>query len=304
MMRALARLGTIAIAAAVVVPMTGGTAGATTHPNVAADTIHGHSDLPADAPAALYRAEPSLPKAKGWPGSNTAFSRTSGTGRLDHGGYYWTDFLYDDHGTTTASAGDVSVTAGSPSFGTYTYPPGAAHQNGADIFRAAVYKDAHASYWRVDWNTLADPSIPVAEWTFDRDDNTSTGGSAWPGAAGVHSPGIGRALIVSSRGAQLVAVPGGQVLARPLADPAGRRAGRLDRRRLRTGGRCTAGPDPGLQRHLPQPRTGEAGRQLLGRPVADARAGDGRRLEVLHSLDLVETGRSQDDAAAQADRLE
>ncbi|HWA65422.1 MAG TPA: prolyl oligopeptidase family serine peptidase [Mycobacteriales bacterium] len=170
-------------------------------------------DLPADAPPALYAPEPKLPAADGWPGSNAAFSRTSGTGRLADGGLYWTDWLYDDHGTTTASPGDLSVTAGSPSFGLYTYPPGAAHGNGADIFTAAVLDRPGATYWRVDWNTLADPSVPVAEWTFDRDDDAATGGSAWPAGAGVHSPGIDTALTMSSHGAQLISVGSGKVLA-------------------------------------------------------------------------------------------
>jgi pimeloyl-ACP methyl ester carboxylesterase len=172
------------------------------------------ADLPSDAPPALYRREPSLPAAAGWPGSNTAFSQTSGTGRLADGGLYWTDWLYDDHGTTTASTGDISVTAGSPSFGLYTYPSGPAHENGADIFRAAVLDRPDATYWRVDWNTLADASVPIAEWTFDRDDNASTGGSNWPAAAGVHSPGIDTALTMSSHGARLISVTTGKVLAK------------------------------------------------------------------------------------------
>jgi poly(3-hydroxybutyrate) depolymerase len=167
--------------------------------------------LPADAPHAVYRAEPRLPKAKGWPGSDTAFPRTSGTGRLAGGGMYWTDYLYDDHGTTTASTGGLSVTAGSPSFGTYTYPAGAASQNGADIFRAAVLDRRHASYWRVDWDTLVDPRVPIAEWAVDSDNDASTGAASWVGSAGVHSPGIDTAIVVSSQHAQLVDVATGTV---------------------------------------------------------------------------------------------
>lgn len=174
---------------------------------------HHGADLPADAPPALYRGEPSLPAAAGWPGSNTAFSRTSGTGRLADGGLYWTDWLYDDHGTTTASVGGPSVTAGTPSFGTYTYPAGPAHGNGADIFRAAVLDRPHATYWRVDWNTLASAAVPIAEWAFDRDDNAATGASAWPAGAGVTSPGIDTALTMTSHGAQLISVATGKVLA-------------------------------------------------------------------------------------------
>jgi poly(3-hydroxybutyrate) depolymerase len=172
--------------------------------------------LPADGPPALYRAEPTLPKPHGWPASNAAFSRTSGTGRYADGAYYWTDFLYDDHGTTTASTGGGSVTAGTPSFGTYTYPPGPAHNNGADIFRAAVALRPHATYWRVDWTTLADRNVPVAEWAFDVDHNTATGVSDWPGNAGVHSSGIDDALVVSGHGAQLVDTTTGTITRLPV----------------------------------------------------------------------------------------
>jgi hypothetical protein len=56
----------------------------------------------------------------------------------------------------------------------------------------------------VDWTTLADPSVPIAEWTFDTDDKAATGASAWPANAGVTSAGIERALVVSSKGAWLI----------------------------------------------------------------------------------------------------
>src|SRR5579884_1171432 len=142
-------------------------------------------DLPADGPPALYQRQPRLPAPRGWPASNSAFSATSGTGRLAGGAFYWTDFLYDDHGATAANPGGVAVTAGSPSFGTYTYPSGPAHNNGADIFRAAVALRRHVTVWRVDWTTLADSRVPIAEWTFDRDDRAATGASRWPAGAGV-----------------------------------------------------------------------------------------------------------------------
>lgn len=172
------------------------------------------SGLPGDGPAALYRPEPELPAPSAWPGPE-AFPRTSGTGRLADGGLFWTDYLYDDHGTVAASAGDPSVQAGSPTFGTYTYPAGAAHGNGADVFRAGVLLRGDATYWRVDWNTLADPAVPIAEWTFDRDADAATGTSAWAAGAQVDSPGIDTALVVSSRGARLVDLVTGSVLATP-----------------------------------------------------------------------------------------
>ena len=172
------------------------------------------TDLPGDMPAAAYRPEPALPTPAGWGGSD-AFPRTSGTGRYAAGAYLWTDYLYDDHGAIGTGGMFVANPAevGSPAFGTYTYPAGAAHGNGADIFRAGVRVEGDATLWRVDWNTLADPTIPIAEWTFDTDDNAATGASAWSSGAGVNSPGIERALVVSSRGAWLVDPSWNRILA-------------------------------------------------------------------------------------------
>jgi hypothetical protein len=161
------------------------------------------SDLPADGPPALYAAETVLPTAAGWPGPES-FPRTSGTGRLAGGALLWTDWLFDDHGANGVPLNDLPVTAGSPSFGSYGYTSPSAHGNGADIFRAGVALSGGDSFWRVDWTTLADARVPVAEWTFDRDDNMATGVAAWAGSAGVTSPGIDTALIVSSRGARLI----------------------------------------------------------------------------------------------------
>jgi hypothetical protein len=196
--------------ASVIAVLTATGLGTAVSPSPAAASAPRHG-LPADGPPALYRPPPQLAKAHGWPAANNAFPATSGTGRLADGAMYWTDFLYDDHGATAPSTGGVSVTAGSPSFGTYTYPAGPAHGNGADIFRAGVALRRHATYWRVDWNTLAKPTVPIAEWTFDRDHRASTGASEWPADAGVSSPGIDTALVVSAHGAELVNAATGAV---------------------------------------------------------------------------------------------
>jgi poly(3-hydroxybutyrate) depolymerase len=169
------------------------------------------SDLPADGPPALYAAETALPAPAGWPGPES-FPRTSGSGRLAGGALLWTDWLFDDHGANGVPLNDLPVTAGSPSFGSYGYAAASAHGNGADIFRSGVALRGGDSYWRVDWTTLADPTVPVAEWTFDRDNNAATGVSTWAGAAGVTSPGIDTALVVSSLGARLLDLASGAVL--------------------------------------------------------------------------------------------
>jgi predicted esterase len=174
--------------------------------------------MPAGVPGAALQTEPTLPhpSAAAWPFPED-FPRTSGTGRLAAGASYWSDWVYDDHGA--ASLGglpigqDASISSLAPTQGTYGYPDGPAQKNGADIFRSAVGLDANASYWRVDWNTLLDAKVPIAEWTFDTDGNTATGATTWPAGAQVSSPGIEKALVVSSQSARLLDAATGAVLA-------------------------------------------------------------------------------------------
>lgn len=175
----------------------------------AASQAQAATGMPSDVPAAASDPPPSLPgpSSTAWPFPNT-FSPTSGTGHLDGGASLWTDFVYDDYGASspeglpTSSDDQSSSLAGRQ--GDYVYPAGAADNNGADIFRAGIGVKGGFTYWRVDWVTLADPKIPIAEWALDTDDDAATGVSAWPADAGVSSPGIDQALVVSSRGAWLV----------------------------------------------------------------------------------------------------
>ncbi|MGZ4444815.1 MAG: alpha/beta hydrolase-fold protein [Nocardioidaceae bacterium] len=185
--------------APVLVPATPATAAP-----VAAARAPRHTPPPA-APPAARRPEPRLPRAAGWPFPQDGFPRTSGTGRLRGGAAYWSDFVYDDHGPSSLAGFNLPGASDlAPTQGVYTYPAGAAHQNGADLFRTAVGLDRRASYWRVDWTTLVRPGVPIAVWAFDRDQDRRTGVSAWPAGAGVHSPGIDTALVVSARGAWLL----------------------------------------------------------------------------------------------------
>jgi hypothetical protein len=166
---------------------------------------HRPAGIPLGAPAAAVRREPTLPRPRHrqWPFPNQ-FSRTSGTGRLASGASLWTDWLFDDHGATAPSSAPVSPASTqsdlAPTQGVAAYPAGPAKNNGADLFRAAVGMRHGASYWRVDWTTLVDPRVPIAEWTFDTDNRPGTGTAAWPAAAGVTSAGIDKALVVSAKG--------------------------------------------------------------------------------------------------------
>jgi hypothetical protein len=156
--------------------------------------------MPEGVPPAARRPEPRLPVPSNWPFGED-FPRTCGAGRLAGGALFWTDFLYDDHGATGIPVGDLKIQA--PPRGTYVYPDGPAARNGADIFRVAIgLTDTH-TWWRVDWNTLLDASVPIALFTFDTDP-ARTATADWPAGAGVRSEGIDMALLVSGSGAALI----------------------------------------------------------------------------------------------------
>jgi pimeloyl-ACP methyl ester carboxylesterase len=165
--------------------------------------------MPTDIPAAATTPAPTLaePSTTAWP-FPSSFPQTSGTGRLAGGASLWTDFIYDDYGAAgpegLPTSSDEQSSGLAQRKGDYVYPAGPADNNGADIFRAAIGVKGNFSYWRVDWVTLANTSVPIAEWTFDTDNNPATGASEWPADAGVSSPGIDEALVVSSRGAWLI----------------------------------------------------------------------------------------------------
>ncbi len=156
--------------------------------------------MPEGVPPAARRPEPRLPVPSNWP-FGEEFPRTCGASRLAGGALFWTDFLYDDHGATGIPVGDLKIQA--PPRGTYVYPDGPAARNGADIFRVAVgLTDTH-TWWRVDWNTLLDASVPVALFTFDTGPARAAA-AEWPAGAGVRSAGIDMALLLSGRGATLI----------------------------------------------------------------------------------------------------
>ena len=195
-------LGTAAPVAAV------GTSSTSGRGSSASERVAG---MPDGVPAAATLPEPRLKAPKGWPFAQQ-ISRTSGTERLHGGASYWTDFVYDDHGAAIPSGFTVENTAYlAPTQGVLDQPAEGAG-NAADVFVAATGKDRRATYWRVDWTTLATPDVPVAVWAFDTDKDPSTGAADWPAEAGVSSPGLEQALVVSSRGAWLHDVRSGGVV--------------------------------------------------------------------------------------------
>jgi len=156
--------------------------------------------MPEGVPPAARQPEPQLPVPSGWP-FGEQFPRTCGAGRVAGGAFFWTDFLYDDHGATGLPVGDLKLQA--PPRGTYVYPDGPAAGNGADIFRVAIGLTETHTWWRIDWNTLLDASVPIALFTFDTHRGRA-GSEEWPAGAGVRSAGIDMALLVSGSRAALI----------------------------------------------------------------------------------------------------
>lgn len=157
--------------------------------------------VPSGAPAAGRLTPPSLSPANGWPFAGSP-SSTAGTGRLAEGAFYWTDYVYDDYGARGIQTGSPVASLAAP-VGTFHYGQPTADGDGADIFTADVGIKGGFTYWRVDWTTMSDPTIPVAEWAIDLDANPRTGVSSWP-YSGLQSPGEDRFLIVHSSGAFVV----------------------------------------------------------------------------------------------------
>jgi hypothetical protein len=179
-----------------------------------ADSVPGIPGLPTGVPAAATAPEPALPEPSSaeWPFPSN-FSHTSGTGRLSDGASLWTDFVYDDHGPLGSPVGiadNAKVSSLAVVHGGFEYPEGAAGKDGADIFTAGVGYTPEATYWRVDWNTLANADVPIAEWTFATDSAAPASGEEWPANATVKSAGIQYALVVSAQHAQLLEVASGK----------------------------------------------------------------------------------------------
>jgi len=179
-----------------------------------ADSVPGIPGLPTGVPAAATAPEPTLPEPSSseWPFPND-FSHTSGTGLVSSGASLWTDFVYDDHGPQGSPVGiadNVKVSSLAEVHGGFEYPEGAADKDGADIFTAGVGYTPEATYWRVDWNTLADANVPIAEWAISTGQATPASGEEWPANAKLKSAGIQYALVVSAQHAQLLEVATGK----------------------------------------------------------------------------------------------
>lgn len=158
--------------------------------------------LPSGVPPAALDSEPELPEppANVWPFAQGA-PRTCGTGRYAYGAYYWTDFLYDATGAVGLNVPLYHIAT--PTGGTFAYPDSdTIAGNGADIFRVGIGEQNGITYWRVDWETMVDPSVPIAAFALDYQPGELFLGQ-WPGVPNLHAGGIDAVLLVSASGAFL-----------------------------------------------------------------------------------------------------
>ena len=204
----------VAIASVVALALTPTGALASAKSQRIADSVPGIPGLPTGVPPAAETPEPSLPapSSSEWPFSND-FSHTSGTGLLSGGASLWTDFVYDDHGPLGSPVGiadNAKISSLAEVHGGFEYPEGPADKDGADIFTAAVGYTPEATYWRVDWNSLADADVPIAEWAISTGQASPASGEEWPANAKLKSAGIQYALVVSAQHAQLLEVASGK----------------------------------------------------------------------------------------------
>ena len=179
-----------------------------------ADLARINARLPSGVAAAALKASNILPapSEEVWPFSN-AIPKTAGMGRYHGGAYFWTDFIYDANG---AQGTPPAYNTGTPTGGGLVYPgngpdgdsnDGKYEGNGADIFAIAVAADERFTYWRVDWQTLADPSAPVLAFGLDYEEGGTAGMTlppvAWPGVPRLYTAGIDATLILSENGVYL-----------------------------------------------------------------------------------------------------
>ncbi len=162
--------------------------------------------VPSGAPAAAFTPEARMPEPAGWPFEQGA-PRISGTGRYAWGAYYWTDFVYDANGGLGIDP--PADHYGSPTGGGFRYPADPAMAgNGADIFRVAIGQSAGASWWRVDWQTLADAGTPVAAFGLDFADGGLDNNASWPAVPRLRAAGVDAVLILAAQGYRLLNAAG------------------------------------------------------------------------------------------------
>jgi hypothetical protein len=170
-------------------------------------------------PPMLYERPPVAPELTNAAPFRAKPLLVSGTDAYRDGEYLYQDYLFDDRGADTVegSSGQRDSAANfSPTAGNVFYPTASRYGgNAADLVELRVKPTAGAILYRVTLNTVKDEDAAIVGIGIDTD---RSGGPAvaWPGGAGVTSPGLDR----------FVTAWGRSRLRRPARPPPARRSGR------------------------------------------------------------------------------
>lgn len=142
-------------------------------------------------PAVLYQEPAEIPELSNTKPFAAQPLRVSGTDAYRDGEYLYQDYTFDDHGADTVSQvgpppGDVL--AGST--GDVRYPTAQRYAgNAADIVEFRVKPTRTEIVYRITLNTVIEPDVAMVGIGIDTD---RSGGTpvAWPGGAGVSTPGM------------------------------------------------------------------------------------------------------------------
>ena len=163
-------------------------------------------------PAVLYERPSAAPQLSLRAPFRAAPLLVSGTDALRRGEYLYQDFLFDDRGADTVpGAGRQRDSGGRFSFsaGDVQYPSDERYaQNAADFVEVRVTRTRDHVVYRVTLNTVKAADATIVGIGIDTD---RSGGAAvaWPGGAGISSPGLDAFVLAWGTGGKLLTRPGG-----------------------------------------------------------------------------------------------
>ncbi len=170
-------------------------------------------------PPLLYAPAPNAPQLSVQAPFSAAPLLVSGTDAYRGGEYLYQDYLFDDHGADTSPGGGSSAKPGpdtfSPSAGDVVYPTAERFAaNAADLVELRIKPTADAVVYRITLNTAKADDTAVVGIGIDTD---RSGGVpvAWPGGAGINSPGLDRFITAWGTGGKVTNLPDGADTALP-----------------------------------------------------------------------------------------
>jgi len=158
-------------------------------------------------PPLLYAKAPHVPQLENRAPFRAKPLLVSGTDAYRDGEYLYQDYLYDDHGADTGDSVSPPGVAGfSPASGDKLYPPSPRFaNNAADIVEFRIKPTRTAIVYRVTLGAVVDPSATIV--AIGVNDDRRGGATAWPGYAGVATPGINKYILAWGTGGEVTTPP-------------------------------------------------------------------------------------------------